>query len=304
MKHLKFLSIYLLMAMVVPFIVSCGGSDDEGETPSNVNPDTSLKYTDNGYFDGLLYYKVVSNETMEVTVVGSEETIATATIPTNVIIKGRYYKVTSINDNAFYKCNNLTSVNIPNSVTSIGDYVFYDCSKLISVSLPNTLTSIGDYAFAGCTSLTTLVVPESVTNIGEGALNFGNNEQPSYKEPEYQKFDTPQWKKSENAVGKEVYAADMTAYITLPDSLKANISNADELAAFCGDEIRGTATRPANDDVWCIRMFGNVGDALTLKYYCATNKYMYKSAEPLVLTDDTHIGTYDEPVTIYMKVIE
>ncbi len=131
-----------------------------------------------------------------------------------------------------------------------------------------------------------------------------DDEQQTYKEPVYQKFETPQWSSSEKVVENEAYAADMTAYVTLPDSLKANISNADELAAFCGDEIRGTATRPANDEVWCIRMYGNVGDALTLKYYCAANKYMYQSVEPIVLTDDTHRGTYDEPLTVYMRVIE
>ncbi len=130
----------------------------------------------------------------------------------------------------------------------------------------------------------------------------GDDEQPTYVEPVYQKFDSPQW--NEKTVENEVYAADMTAYITLPDSLKAYISNADELAAFCGDEIRGTATRPANDDVWCIRMYGNVGDALTLKYYCATNKYMYQSVEPIVLNNDTRIGTYDEPLTVYMRVVK
>ena len=35
-------------------------------------------------------------------------------------------------------------------VTSIGNYAFYYCESLTSVSIPNSVTSIGNYAFSGC----------------------------------------------------------------------------------------------------------------------------------------------------------
>jgi hypothetical protein len=38
--------------------------------------------------------------------------------------------VTTIEDSAFYGCENLVSVAIPGSVTSIGDRVFEDCDDL------------------------------------------------------------------------------------------------------------------------------------------------------------------------------
>ena len=58
--------------------------------------------------------------------------------------------VTSIGDNAFSFCSDLTSVTIPGSVTSIGNYAFSFCSGLASITIPNSVTSIGDNAFYDC----------------------------------------------------------------------------------------------------------------------------------------------------------
>jgi uncharacterized repeat protein (TIGR02543 family) len=78
--------------------------------------------------------------------------------------------VTSIGDNAFYRCN-VNSVIIPNSVTSIGNYAFCDCSGLTGATIPNSVTSIGDRAFSGCYNLTgALTIPNSVTSIGDKAF--------------------------------------------------------------------------------------------------------------------------------------
>ena len=74
--------------------------------------------------------------------------------------------VTSIGDDAFRLCSGLTSVTIPNSVTSIGGYAFYYCTNLTSITIPGSVTSIGDYAFYRCTGLISVTIPSSVTEIG------------------------------------------------------------------------------------------------------------------------------------------
>ena len=78
--------------------------------------------------------------------------------------------VRAIGDQAFYYCENLTSVAIPDSVTSIGGSAFRGCSGLTSVTIPEGVTSIGDYAFAYCVSLTSATIPEGVTSIGGEAF--------------------------------------------------------------------------------------------------------------------------------------
>ena len=56
--------------------------------------------------------------------------IITAIIPSNITYNGNTYSVTSIGEEAFYNCNSLTSIVIPDSVTRIGFFAFYNCSSL------------------------------------------------------------------------------------------------------------------------------------------------------------------------------
>ena len=93
-------------------------------------------------------------------------------IPQSVAYNKKTYSVTSIGDEAFAHCYDLTSVTIPESVTTIGESAFYYCSGLTEVMIPNSVTSIGSEAFAYCNGLTSVTIGNSVSTIGDYAFAY------------------------------------------------------------------------------------------------------------------------------------
>ena len=68
--------------------------------------------------------------------------------------------VTGIAANAFYKCDGVTEVKLPDTVEYIGDGAFSGLSGLKSINIPKSLNSVGKYVFNGCTSLTDITCPD------------------------------------------------------------------------------------------------------------------------------------------------
>ena len=134
-----------------------------------------------------LYYKVtktINKVSFEVKVVpekadypyysdGNEPTGA-VTIPKSFTRKvgplTHRYHVTEIGEWAFYECDGITSVTIPNSVKTIGEWAFLRCTALQSIDIPASVTTIGEGAFAGCKALQSIDIPASVTTIRERAF--------------------------------------------------------------------------------------------------------------------------------------
>ena len=58
----------------------------------------------------------------------------------------------------FYRCSNLNSVIISDSITSIGEYVFFECDKLTSVIISNSVKTFGKSVFAKCPNLKTITI--------------------------------------------------------------------------------------------------------------------------------------------------
>ena len=135
--------------------------------------DIEVKNTDNV----AIYYNYINDDTeLEVTFAGTHylmdyEYMGKVVIPEEVIIENKTYKVTSIGNNAFRECTELTSVTIPNSVTKIGNHAFDLCYALNSITIGNSVASFGDYVFQKCSGLTSITIPNSMMSIGGGAFS-------------------------------------------------------------------------------------------------------------------------------------
>lgn len=82
-------------------------------------------------------------------------------------------EITDIGDYIFSGCDNLYSINIPDSVIRVGRNAFEGCSKWQDdFKLPSKLIEIGEQAFSNCSSIKgQLIIPDSVTTIGRYAFN-------------------------------------------------------------------------------------------------------------------------------------
>ena len=114
---------------------------------------------------------------------GGIPSIESVVVPPNVRIMKKAYsglpnlkkvtiqtdKLTEIGEDAFYGCDNLEDINIPDGVTRIGNSAFYCNFSLRKINIPSSVTYIAENAFA-CAHLDSIDIPAGVTFIGRGAF--------------------------------------------------------------------------------------------------------------------------------------
>lgn len=64
----------------------------------------------------------------------------------------------------------IKNVIIDKGVTAIGKYAFYHCDEMESITLPDTLKRIGEYAFIGCNALHDINIPKTLKYIEPNAF--------------------------------------------------------------------------------------------------------------------------------------
>ena len=90
--------------------------------------------------------------------------------------------VTEIYNFAFYRCYQLESVNMYNTVKTIGERAFSFCWNLKNIRLSENLETIKPFAFSHCDNLTEIHLPKSITSIGNDAFLGKINSNDSSKE--------------------------------------------------------------------------------------------------------------------------
>ena len=116
--------------------------------------------------DGVtIYYNWVNSNELAVSFKGGSFQSANSysgvvVIPESVEHEGKTYKVTEIGRAAFYSCQNLTSVTLPQTLTTIGDNAFYYCIKLSSITIPKSVSTVRANAFNACNGLTSVHISD------------------------------------------------------------------------------------------------------------------------------------------------
>lgn len=123
----------------------------------------------------------------------------------------------------------------------------------------------------------------------------GNKGIPDWKLDLMSDESAPQWSEPANGI----FQFSMTAIIRLSDYLEKYADDADQVAAFIGDECRGTGSVETNGDqkLFFIYIKGNNSETgkVTLKYYSAKNKKTYICENLFDFVQNDHYGTAEFP---------
>ena len=91
----------------------------------------------------------------------------------NIIIPSQHkgLPVKAVGSYAFFDCDSIESIVLPNSLIEIEDCAFYNCKSIETLIIPNSVITIGEEAFAYCESVKNLQIGENVESIGYGAFS-------------------------------------------------------------------------------------------------------------------------------------
>ena len=152
-------------------------------------------------------------------------------IDSNLVIPNTYkgLPVVAIDDAAFFNCNGIQSLTIPDGIVSIGADAFKNCSALQNITITDTVTYIGRWAFRATPYF------DNETNWYDGALYVGNHlVEVTNKIPVY--FTVREGTKC-IATGAFLYRSEIES-VVLPDSVTA-IS--DEVFTFEHRKLRNVS---------------------------------------------------------------
>ena len=187
MKRKWLVGILAIVMTAALGVTACGGTDDGGnssgsstlnensssEVPSSVD-DSSLEEIVDSSLE-VIEDSSVEESSSEIVEDSSSES-SEEEYPEDYYTEGLVFELQEDDTYAVTDyIGTATEVVIPSiysgkAVTSIGKKAFYFCENLTGIIIPDTVTSIGQMSFSFCFNLTEIVIPTSVVYVGEAAF--------------------------------------------------------------------------------------------------------------------------------------
>ena len=133
------------------------GKNPQGGQEPDVKPEVIRQKDGSGI-------TIISKKKKEVSYTGAKKTKTSLTVPAEVKIGKKTYKVTKLADHAFKGNKKLKKLTLPKSCIYIGTEAFSGCTKLKTLTIKSkklTEKTVADHAFKGISKKTVIKVPKS-----------------------------------------------------------------------------------------------------------------------------------------------
>lgn len=131
-------------------------------------------YFNNHFTDGHLKYVVLSQDSLTCEVVGlvekQQQKIPALHLIDYALHWGKRYTVVNIGDTAFCKDKSFMSISFPEHLQTIGYRAFWCCEYIESIDIPNSITSMKEECFSGCTGIEHIRLSSNLKMIPAGAF--------------------------------------------------------------------------------------------------------------------------------------
>ena len=268
----------------------------------------------------------VTDKKCEVVCNSAPETEMTIVIPSSVMIEGVEYSVTSLGYEAFYDCDKLTGIEIPNHAETVpyAENMFHETSSDLIVYVPavsidlykadeywniRTIKEISDG-----TTVTVVATP----NEGYKFISWTEDDVIVSEDAEYTFVishdsdlvanfaeDVNYWDPDET-----MYPNNMSITAVVEIDGEEQRTTDIEIGAFCGDEVRGSNRLKYEDGVLdryflYITIYGESQDEIMFRYYDVENseEYAFPSEEIVVFGVNSTVGSIKEPYELQFGML-
>lgn len=180
---------------------------------------------------GNFRYTVLSSDDKTVGIAQSDYHLTgNVVLPSSVEFEGEVYTVTTLPKVAFAYCEDITSIEIPETVNCIGEYAFWECRGLEAIQVPASVDSLGLGAFWACSKLKQAKLPDGLKRISESlfyacsslnSVTMGDNVEiiDPFAFKDCPNFDVAALPSSLKTIGEGAFVSTGVTNVVLPDGI-------------------------------------------------------------------------------------